>query len=129
MCVQVLKDCGRPCTPAPHYSVFTGLMSFLPPNQQRQSTEGIVGRPFTAVKPRPLYEGFFVLSSFALCSPLVPCFLLPPVELAIMTSPSCHVSPVKRQQCWRNVCLVKRIVQPEIFDVITGVKGSGHHAP
>ena len=28
-------------TPAPHHSVFTGRMSFLPPNQQRQSTEGI----------------------------------------------------------------------------------------
>jgi len=26
--------------PAPHHSVFTGRMSFLPPNQQRQSTEG-----------------------------------------------------------------------------------------
>jgi len=27
-------------TPAPHHSVFTGWMPFLPPNQQRQSTEG-----------------------------------------------------------------------------------------
>jgi len=27
--------------PAPHHSVFTGHMPFLPPNQQRQSTEGI----------------------------------------------------------------------------------------
>ena len=27
-------------TPAPHHSVFTGQMPFLPPNQQRQSTEG-----------------------------------------------------------------------------------------
>ena len=27
-------------TPAHHQSVFTGRMSFLPPNQQRQSTEG-----------------------------------------------------------------------------------------
>ena len=27
-------------TPAVHHSVFTGLMPFLPPNQQRQSTEG-----------------------------------------------------------------------------------------
>ena len=27
-------------TPAPHSSVFTGQMPFLPPNQQRQSTEG-----------------------------------------------------------------------------------------
>ena len=28
--------------PVPHHSVFTGLMPFLPPNQQRQSTEGII---------------------------------------------------------------------------------------
>ena len=28
-------------TPAPYHSVFTGRMPFLPPNQQRQSTEGI----------------------------------------------------------------------------------------
>ena len=27
--------------PAPHHSVFTGRMLFLPPNQQRQSTEGM----------------------------------------------------------------------------------------
>jgi len=27
-------------TPASHHSVFTGRMPFLPPNQQRQSTEG-----------------------------------------------------------------------------------------
>jgi len=27
-------------TPVPHHSVFTGQMPFLPPNQQRQSTEG-----------------------------------------------------------------------------------------
>jgi len=26
--------------PAPHHSFFTGQMPFLPPNQQRQSTEG-----------------------------------------------------------------------------------------
>ena len=27
-------------TPVPHHSVFTGRIPFLPPNQQRQSTEG-----------------------------------------------------------------------------------------
>jgi len=27
---------------APHHSVFTGRMPFLPPNQQRQSTEGSI---------------------------------------------------------------------------------------
>ena len=33
--------CSRQITtPVPHYSVFTGRMPFLPPNQQCQSTEG-----------------------------------------------------------------------------------------
>jgi len=33
--------CSRQITtPAPHHSVFTGQLPFLPPNQQRQSTEG-----------------------------------------------------------------------------------------
>ena len=33
--------CSRQITtPAPHHSVFTGWMPYLPPNQQRQSTEG-----------------------------------------------------------------------------------------
>ena len=33
--------CSRQITmPTPHHSVFTGQMPFLPPNQQRQSTEG-----------------------------------------------------------------------------------------
>ena len=33
--------CSRQTTtPAPHHSVFTGQMTFLPPNLQRQSTEG-----------------------------------------------------------------------------------------
>ena len=27
--------------PVPHQSAFTGQMPFVPPNQQRQSTEGI----------------------------------------------------------------------------------------
>ena len=31
-------------TPAPHHSVLTGRMPFLPPNQQRQSTEGTAGK-------------------------------------------------------------------------------------
>ena len=30
-------------SPVPHHSVFTGRMPFLPPNQQRQSTEGQTG--------------------------------------------------------------------------------------
>jgi len=35
--------CSRQITtPVPHHSVFTGQMPFLPPNQQRQSTEGIL---------------------------------------------------------------------------------------
>ena len=33
--------CRQITTPAPHRSVFTGRVPFLPPNQQRQSTEGL----------------------------------------------------------------------------------------
>ena len=37
--------CSRQTTtPAPHHFVFTGQMPFLPPNQQRQSTEGNLSR-------------------------------------------------------------------------------------
>ena len=35
--------CRQTTTPAPRHSFFTGRMPFLPPNQQRQSTEGILG--------------------------------------------------------------------------------------
>ena len=38
----ICKPAPRPrqtTTPTPHHSFFTGRMSFLPPNQQRQSTE------------------------------------------------------------------------------------------
>jgi len=38
--------CSRQITtPAPHPSVFTGRMPFLPPNQQRHSTEGQFSAP------------------------------------------------------------------------------------
>jgi len=38
--MQVCTSLQTDNTPAPHHSVFTGRVSFLPPNQQRQSTEG-----------------------------------------------------------------------------------------
>jgi len=38
--MQVCTSLRQITTPAPHCSVFTGRMPFLPPNQQRQSTEG-----------------------------------------------------------------------------------------
>ena len=34
------RSSGHITTPAPNHSVFTDWMPFLPPNQQRQSTEG-----------------------------------------------------------------------------------------
>ena len=37
-------------TPTPHHSFFTGRMPFLPPNQQRQSTEGTKIRANTESK-------------------------------------------------------------------------------
>ena len=39
--IRKSAPCSRQITtPAPHHSVFRGRMPFLPPNQQRQSTEG-----------------------------------------------------------------------------------------
>jgi len=41
----ICKPAPRPrqmTMPVPHHSVFTDWMLFLPPNQQRQSTEGLV---------------------------------------------------------------------------------------
>ena len=40
ICKQPAPHSRQITTPAPHHSVFTGRMPFLPPNQQRQSTEG-----------------------------------------------------------------------------------------
>ena len=47
--------CSRQITtPAPHHSVFTGRKPFLPPNQQRQSTEGICQKKKTVIQlPTP----------------------------------------------------------------------------
>ena len=39
--MQVCTSLQTDNTPAPHHSVFTGRMPFLPPDQQRQSTEGM----------------------------------------------------------------------------------------
>jgi len=38
--MQICTSPRQITTPAPHQSFFTGWMPFLPPNQQRQSTEG-----------------------------------------------------------------------------------------
>ena len=48
--------CSRQITmPTPHHSVFTGRMPFLPPNQQRQSIEGIQQHQSTeSIKYKPL---------------------------------------------------------------------------
>jgi len=42
VCTSLQKDnrSRQTTMPAPHHSVFTGRMPFLPPNQQRESTEG-----------------------------------------------------------------------------------------
>jgi len=43
ICWAICKSAPHPrqiTTPAPHHSIFTGWMPFLPSNQQHQSTEG-----------------------------------------------------------------------------------------
>jgi len=42
MCKSFAPCFRQITTPLPHQSVFTGQMPFLPPNQQHQSTEGII---------------------------------------------------------------------------------------
>jgi len=42
ICKQSAPHSRQLTTPTPHHSIFTGRMLFLAPNQQRQSTEGIV---------------------------------------------------------------------------------------
>jgi len=51
--IQSAPRSGLITTPAPHHSVFTGRMPFLPPNQQRQSTESEpvhISRPNQEIK-------------------------------------------------------------------------------
>jgi len=42
--------------PVPHHSVFTDQMPFLPPNQQRQSTEGTSGWPQSRTKNSRIFQ-------------------------------------------------------------------------
>jgi len=42
--MQVCTLLQTDTTPTPHHSFFTGRMPFLPPNQQRQSTEGTINQ-------------------------------------------------------------------------------------
>ena len=53
--------------PAPYHSVFTGRMPFLPPNQQRQSTEGNI---HLQVSRHQRYERFSAQGTLHLHSPL-----------------------------------------------------------
>ena len=53
--------------PAPYHSVFTGRMPFLPPNQQRQSTEGNI---HLQVSKHQRYERFSAQGTLHLHSPL-----------------------------------------------------------
>jgi len=55
-------------TPAPHLSVFTGRMPFLPPNQQCQSTEGTNIRSHNALQfigPKHIYFQMSIKFSIA----------------------------------------------------------------
>ena len=40
ICAQSAPHSRQTTTPTPHHSIITGQMLFLPPNQQRQNTEG-----------------------------------------------------------------------------------------
>jgi len=58
-------------TPVPHHSVFTGRMPFLSPNQQRQSTEGIISSTksekvilFSSTSSNSDFANFYVFKYF-----------------------------------------------------------------
>ena len=54
-------------TPAPHHSVFTGRMPFLPPIQQHQSTEGtylpLTVTKLTTLKNSPFWPNLYIFYS------------------------------------------------------------------
>jgi len=55
--------------PAPHHSVFTSRMPFLPPNQQRQPTEG--SKPYKNEWFEPVKELFGVWTRVGLRSSIL----------------------------------------------------------
>jgi len=57
--------CSRHITmPAPHHSVFTGRMPFLPPNQQHQSTERILSFHWNSAQNNLDLQLNFTMMSF-----------------------------------------------------------------
>ena len=54
-------------TPVPYHSVFTGRMPFLPPNQQRQSTEGTCQSAVRRLSTDGLVDLFVLFTVFFLC--------------------------------------------------------------
>jgi len=60
--------------PAPHQSVFTGRMPFLPPNQQRQSTDGCYANSIIAKNAKKITPDYFTT-------------FIPPVIMIIDLSP------------------------------------------
>jgi len=69
--------CSRQITtPASHHSVFTGRMPFLPPNQQRQSTEGKKSLQRSMVNSlRVLLTTFDIVVSILVPGVYWPCWL------------------------------------------------------
>ena len=64
----ICKSAPRPrqtTMPAPHHSVFTGRMPFLPPNQQRQSTVGNFNMVDSKYKELQKQWSFFFIPSFS----------------------------------------------------------------
>jgi len=59
--------------PAPHHSVFTGRMLFLPSNQQRQSTEGIMQNSLPILTLR---KPGFKLDDLQICRAMIEIFVL-----------------------------------------------------
>jgi len=78
ICKQSAPHSRQITTPAPTTQFFTGRMPFLPPNQQRQSTEGVIDSS----------QPVFILLMFTLrdSRPLSPPFL-PSTPLEVKFAP------------------------------------------
>ena len=122
-------------TPAHQHSVFTGQMPFLPPNQQRQSTEGmfcvhnITNKNVTLAKAKPssiqaMHKCFIKESIFNYAENVYSVLPLVPKQTASCKGPQCctkilqfnccikHVESVTISQCYivnHRACWIQQI--------------------
>ena len=83
-------------TPTPHHSVFTGRMPFLPPNQQRQSTEGMF-LLYTHTRLTALYSRTTQVSRYQKGKPIWILLKQETVSGSCISRAICKSAPCSRQ--------------------------------